>query len=85
MLRGEQNLDIDIVVEGDGISFAKVLGERLHAKVRTHDRFGTAKIIADKLKLDVASARTEYYESPAALPTVETSSIKKTFIEGISQ
>ena len=85
LLRGEQNLDIDIVVEGDGISFAKVLGERLHAKVRTHDRFGTAKIIADKLKLDVASARTEYYESPAALPTVETSSIKKTFIEGISQ
>jgi len=77
LLRGEQNLDIDIVVEGDGISFAKVLGERLHAKVRTHDRFGTAKIIADKLKLDVASARTEYYESPAALPTVETSSIKK--------
>ncbi len=77
LLRGEQNLDIDIVVEGDGISFAKVLGERLHAKVSTHDRFGTAKIIADKLKLDVASARTEYYESPAALPTVETSSIKK--------
>lgn len=77
LLRGEQNLDIDIVVEGDGISFAKVFGERLHAKVRTHDRFGTAKIITDKLKLDVASARTEYYESPAALPTVETSSIKK--------
>lgn len=77
LLRGEQNLDIDIVVEGDGISFAKAFGEKLHAKVRTHDRFGTAKIITDKLKLDVASARTEYYESPAALPTVETSSIKK--------
>jgi len=77
MLRGEENLDIDIVAEGDGISFAKELGKRLNAKVKTHERFGTAKIIADKVKLDIATARTEYYESPAALPKVETSSIKK--------
>jgi len=77
LLRGEENLDIDIVVEGAGISFARAFGERLHAKVRIHERFGTAKIITDRLKLDVATARTEYYESPAALPTVETSSIKK--------
>jgi tRNA nucleotidyltransferase (CCA-adding enzyme) len=34
-------------------------------------------VITGKLKLDVATARTEYYESPAALPKVETSSIKK--------
>ena len=77
LLRGEENLDIDIVIEGDGILFAKAFGEKLHAKVRTHQRFGTAQVITDKLKLDVATARTEYYESPAALPKVETSSIKK--------
>jgi tRNA nucleotidyltransferase (CCA-adding enzyme) len=77
LLRGEENLDIDIVTEGDGILFAKGFGERLNAKVRTHQRFGTAQVITDKLKLDVATARTEYYESPAALPKVETSSIKK--------
>ncbi len=77
LLRGEENLDIDIVIEGDGIRFSKVLGQRLGAKVRTHERFGTAQIFTDTLKLDVATARTEYYESPAALPKVETSSIKK--------
>ncbi|MDP2278444.1 MAG: CBS domain-containing protein, partial [Nitrospirota bacterium] len=98
LLRGEENLDIDIVVEGDGISFAKAFGRKLNAKVRTHERFGTAKIILSpefgvqssgtelkthpelpgtKLKIDVATARTEYYESPASLPKVETSSIKK--------
>ena len=77
LLRGEENLDIDIVVEGDGISFAKAFGRKLNAKVRIHERFGTAKIISDNLKLDVATARTEYYESPASLPKVETSSIKK--------
>lgn len=77
LLRGQENLDIDIVIEGDGIKFAKELGLRLGARVRTHERFGTAQVFAKKLKLDVATARTEYYESPAVLPTVETSSIKK--------
>jgi tRNA nucleotidyltransferase (CCA-adding enzyme) len=77
LLRNEENLDIDIVIEGEGISFAKALGERLNARVKTHQRFGTAQVITDKIKLDVATARTEYYDSPAALPKVETSSIKK--------
>ncbi len=77
LLRGQENLDIDIVIEGDGIAFAKEFGRKFTARVRTHERFGTAQIITDHLKLDVATARTEYYESPASLPTVETSSIKK--------
>src|SRR4030066_1035016 len=77
LLRGEENLDIDIVLEGDGISFARALGERLNASVKSHQRFNTAQVITGKLKLDVATARTEYYESPAALPKVEKSSIKK--------
>ncbi len=77
LLRGQENLDIDIVIEGDGIQFAREFGRRLASKVRTHERFGTAQIFTDHVKLDVATARTEYYESPAALPKVETSSIKK--------
>ena len=77
MLRGEANLDIDIVIEGDGIAFAQTLGNKLKAKVRSHNRFGTAVVVTEFLKFDVATARIEYYESPAALPRVETSSIKK--------
>jgi tRNA nucleotidyltransferase (CCA-adding enzyme) len=77
LLLGEENLDIDIVIEGDGILFARALSEQLKTKVRFHQRFGTAKIITDGLRVDIATARTEYYESPAALPKVETSSIKK--------
>jgi tRNA nucleotidyltransferase (CCA-adding enzyme) len=76
MLRHE-NLDIDLVVEGDGIAFAEVLGQRLSAKVTSHRRFGTAVLtLPDDFRVDVATARTEYYEYPAALPTVEHSSIK---------
>lgn len=77
MMRGKENLDIDLVVEGDGIAFARAMAARLGGRMKSHERFGTAKIITDALRLDVATARTEYYESPAALPKVEMSSIKK--------
>lgn len=78
ILLGYENLDIDIVIEGDGIAFANHLAKELSARVKSHQRFGTAVILLpDGLKLDIATARTEYYKSPAALPTVEISSIKK--------
>lgn len=78
LLLGIENLDLDLVVEGDGIAFARKLGEVLRARVKVHERFGTAIVLsADGFRLDVATARTEYYEYPTALPTVEQSSIKK--------
>lgn len=78
LLLGIENLDLDLVVEGDGIAFAKKLGEMTQARVKAHERFGTAIVLLpDRFKLDVATARTEYYEYPTALPTVEQSSIKK--------
>jgi tRNA nucleotidyltransferase (CCA-adding enzyme) len=78
LLLGIKNLDLDLVVEGDGIAFARKLGDMLQAKVKVHERFGTAILmLPDGFKLDVATARTEYYEYPTALPTVEQGSIKK--------
>ena len=77
ILLGRTNLDVDLVVEGDGIEFARALAKRLKARVRAHQKFRTAVIIReDGQKIDVATARLEYYEHPAALPTVELSSIK---------
>ena len=72
-----KNEDIDIVIEGDGILFAKKYAKKFNARIHPHAKFGTAVIIfPDNFKIDVASARMEYYKSPAALPTVEMSSIK---------
>jgi tRNA nucleotidyltransferase (CCA-adding enzyme) len=34
-------------------------------------------VLPDGTKIDIAAARTEYYEFPAALPVVEKSSIKE--------
>jgi tRNA nucleotidyltransferase (CCA-adding enzyme) len=71
------NEDIDIVIEGDGIKFAKRFAKLYGARINAYDKFGTAIIIfPDGFKIDVASARMEYYNAPAALPTVEMSSIK---------
>ncbi|HYM37148.1 MAG TPA: CBS domain-containing protein [Nitrospiraceae bacterium] len=78
LLLGIGNLDLDLVIEGDGIVFARELAKQVGGHVKAHERFGTAIVIMpDGVKLDVATARTEYYEYPTALPTVEQGSIKK--------
>ncbi len=77
VLLKRENLDVDIVVEGDGVRFAQEFAKRQGVRVRTHRKFGTAVLIfPDDFKADVATARLEYYESPAALPNVEMSSLK---------
>ncbi|WP_424991880.1 CCA tRNA nucleotidyltransferase, partial [Nitratidesulfovibrio liaohensis] len=153
ILLGRPNLDLDVVVEGDGIAFARALADELGGRMRAHHKFKTAVVIfpawesatrrggngrplavpdatqdaaqdatpdaaqdvtlnvlpatgisgtttppalpiagnasneataeaahraaaRPEQRIDVATARLEYYEYPAALPTVELSSIK---------
>jgi tRNA nucleotidyltransferase (CCA-adding enzyme) len=71
------NKDIDIVVEGEGIPFAVCLAELFGGKIKSHEKFGTSVVIlSNGDRIDVATARTEYYKYPAALPTVKRGSIK---------
>jgi tRNA nucleotidyltransferase (CCA-adding enzyme) len=77
LLLYRKNEDIDIVVEGDGILFAETFAAAQKARVHAYSKFGTAVItLENDFKIDVATARTEYYPSPAALPEVERSSLK---------
>jgi len=72
------NLDVDLVVEGNAMDFAKYSARFLEAKVVEYEKFMTASLFfKDGFRVDVATARTEYYESPAELPQVEMSTIKK--------
>lgn len=76
MLRVE-NLDIDIVVEGNGILFAEYMHHKLGGRLCSHQKFVTAVLVLpDGFKVDVATARLEYYPKPVDLPSVEMSSIK---------
>lgn len=77
IILGVSNFDMDIVVEGNGLRFAEELSSKLSGKLTRHRRFGTGTVItADKLKIDVATARKEIYAHPAALPIVSPGSIK---------
>lgn len=78
LLLGQVNLDMDIVVEANAIEFARKLAKVLKAKVKVHQRFKTAKIkLKDETIIDIAMARTEFYETPAALPVVSLSTLAK--------
>lgn len=78
LLLGVANLDVDVVIEGDGISFAKRAAKALGGRVRAHEKFGTAVLILPSgFRVDIASARTEFYEKPGALPEVERSSLRQ--------
>lgn len=75
---GYPNMDIDLVVEGNAPVFAQHFAEFLGGEVRVHDRFGTAIVIfPGGGRVDIATARVEYYEYPAALPSVERSSLRQ--------
>ena len=77
LLLEEPGFDVDLAVEGDGVAFAGRLARELGGRSHAHEKFHTAVVIVGDLRVDVASARTEHYEYPAALPMVEHSSIRQ--------
>lgn len=77
LLLGVRNYDLDIVMEGDIRVFGKALADRLKAALVIHKKFKTARVVLpDKFKIDIATARKELYEYPAALPTVSIGYIR---------
>src|SRR2546421_1469771 len=64
--------DFDLAVVGDAETYARELAERLGGRLTSHGRFGTATVhYGDNAHVDLATARTETYAAPAALPDVE--------------
>jgi len=68
--------DLDVVVEGDGPSVARALADALGGTLIEHERFLTASVRAPGHgRVDVATARSERYDAPGALPRVLPASI----------
>ncbi|HET6571418.1 MAG TPA: hypothetical protein VFG58_08030 [Solirubrobacterales bacterium] len=67
LLLGLPRSDVDLVVVGD----AAALAARLGADPVEHERFATAKATLDGHEIDIATARSETYARPGALPEVE--------------
>jgi tRNA nucleotidyltransferase (CCA-adding enzyme) len=76
LLLGMECTDVDLVVEGDGIELARALADEYGCRLRQHKRFGTATLLFPAgRQVDIATARVEFYQYPAAMPQVETSSL----------
>ena len=78
----EPPADIDLVVEGDGISFGRRLAEETGGHLVVHGAFGTATLEGGATpdgarlgRVDIAMARSERYAMPGALPDVAPASI----------
>ncbi|MGM9567003.1 MAG: CBS domain-containing protein, partial [Clostridia bacterium] len=78
LLMERRSVDLDIVVEGDGIAFAEKVATMVDGSVSSYPKFGTATVVINGVvKIDIAGARTEFYEYPAAKPQVEMSTLKQ--------
>ena len=61
--------DVDIMVVGDGIEFAKRLSKKLGIpKIVSFEKFGTAIIPNQSIGIEVASARKEEYNNDSRKP-----------------
>ena len=71
--------DIDLMVEGDGILFAKKLAISIGVKkIVPFEKFGTALIPNKLLQIEVASSRMEQYDSTSRKPSeVKSASLKE--------
>jgi hypothetical protein len=67
-----------LALRRDGLAFADHAAKNLDATLVKHEKFLTASLfLKDGTRIDIATARTEYYEAPTELPQVEISTIKK--------
>jgi tRNA nucleotidyltransferase (CCA-adding enzyme) len=77
LMLGFAQFDFDVVVEGDAGELADHLAATIGGKVRKHERFRTATFSGDDgLLVDIATARTETYSEPGALPDVTPSDLE---------
>jgi tRNA nucleotidyltransferase (CCA-adding enzyme) len=71
LLLGRSPTEIDLVVEGP----LEPLLARLGGEAEIFERFGTATVELNALRIDLASARTETYAQPGALPDVRPATV----------
>ncbi|MFA5079842.1 MAG: hypothetical protein WC541_10215 [Dehalococcoidia bacterium] len=70
LMLGRPCIDIDLAVEGDAVSLALQMAEKLGARPTVHRAFGTASLKIDGFSVDLATCRSETYRRPGALPRV---------------
>lgn len=77
LLLNRASKDVDIMVIGDGVAFARKLAKHLGTKdVVVYKQFGTALIPYREVVVEVASARRETYSPDSRKPQVEYTDLR---------
>ncbi len=73
--------DLDLVIEGSTSSFVTTIQSAFEKKsvtiIRNNNKFKTIEMIVEGIKIDIAHAREETYESNAQNPQIQISTIPK--------
>ena len=73
--------DLDLLLEGSSSDFVGHLQDQYGpdrvTELQLHEQFGTAELVIDGLRLDVACARTETYPAPGENPCVQAGTLEQ--------
>lgn len=75
-LLGKEVKDVDVLVVGNGVEFAKRVAEKVGGeKIVTYEKFGTAMLHIGDSKVEFVGARKESYSRDSRNPVVEAGSL----------
>ncbi len=78
LMLGRPLTDVDLMVVGNGISYALKLAKKLKIKtVVPFEKFGTAQIQSEDGIIEVATARVETYDSDSRKPKVSSADLEE--------
>src|SRR5207245_1090771 len=76
LLLGRPAIDIDLTLEEGSSTLARAVARRINGRVRSFPQFLTYKVLAEDFpEIDIATARTERYREPGALPSVSSGTL----------
>ena len=81
LILNRRNKDIDVMVVGNGIDFAKLISKKLNKKLQIFKNFGTAMLKTDNYDIEFVGARKESYSKDSRNPVVE----QGTLVEDLSR
>jgi poly(A) polymerase len=76
LLLDRPSKDIDIVIIGNGISFAEDVAKKLKVKLSVFKNFGTAMLRYKNIEVEFVGARKESYRSDSRKPIVENGTLE---------
>ncbi len=76
IIMGNNLSDLDIMVVGDGIQFARELASKIEGNsLVPFEKFGTAQIVLNSDLIEIASARSESYDSNSRNPKINSADL----------